>query len=267
MPKSRKAPKQVAARAQGAAPSWSSSGAATAWCSAASTCSRARRRRVGDHPGRHRQPAGHEPRHPEGPRGARSRSALGGQRRKLDVGRINGEGFAVMAGAGFDARMIARRRRRPEGPLRAARLRLDRRQEPARRSRSSAKIDVDGEEVVPRQGELRPGRQRRQAVRRRRGVRGRAPDDGVARGRRRHGRRRGRAVDAHARPRGRRRSADASPYARDDDGAHGCGSGSTARCRTSSTAATARTRRSCASTCSRRAIRVCVPGEAVSVAA
>jgi diacylglycerol kinase (ATP) len=32
---------------------------------------------------------------------------LAGGRRKLDVGRINGECFAVMAGAGFDARMIA----------------------------------------------------------------------------------------------------------------------------------------------------------------
>jgi diacylglycerol kinase (ATP) len=32
---------------------------------------------------------------------------LAGPRQKLDVGRINGERFAVMAGAGFDARMIA----------------------------------------------------------------------------------------------------------------------------------------------------------------
>ncbi len=31
---------------------------------------------------------------------------LEGDRRRLDVGRFNGEGFAVMAGAGFDARMI-----------------------------------------------------------------------------------------------------------------------------------------------------------------
>jgi diacylglycerol kinase (ATP) len=31
---------------------------------------------------------------------------LRGQRRKLDVGRMNGERFAVMAGAGFDAQMI-----------------------------------------------------------------------------------------------------------------------------------------------------------------
>jgi diacylglycerol kinase (ATP) len=32
--------------------------------------------------------------------------ALDGERRKLDVGVVNGERFAVMAGAGFDARMI-----------------------------------------------------------------------------------------------------------------------------------------------------------------
>ena len=34
------------------------------------------------------------------------RIGLHGRRRKLDVGRMNGERFAVMAGAGFDARMI-----------------------------------------------------------------------------------------------------------------------------------------------------------------
>jgi diacylglycerol kinase (ATP) len=39
--------------------------------------------------------------------------AFGSNRRKLDVGRINGEGFAVMAGAGFDARMIGA----ADGPL------------------------------------------------------------------------------------------------------------------------------------------------------
>src|SRR6185437_9937611 len=32
---------------------------------------------------------------------------LAGERLKLDLGRANGEAFAVMAGAGFDARMIA----------------------------------------------------------------------------------------------------------------------------------------------------------------
>jgi YegS/Rv2252/BmrU family lipid kinase len=32
---------------------------------------------------------------------------LTGERRRLDIGRVNGEAFAVMAGAGFDAQMIA----------------------------------------------------------------------------------------------------------------------------------------------------------------
>ena len=32
---------------------------------------------------------------------------LSGERRRMDIGRVNGEAFAVMAGAGFDAQMIA----------------------------------------------------------------------------------------------------------------------------------------------------------------
>jgi diacylglycerol kinase (ATP) len=39
--------------------------------------------------------------------------AVGPHQRRLDVGRMNGEGFAVMAGAGFDARMIGA----ADGPL------------------------------------------------------------------------------------------------------------------------------------------------------
>jgi len=38
--------------------------------------------------------------------GAAVRIGLHGERRPMDVGRLNGEHFAVMAGAGFDARMI-----------------------------------------------------------------------------------------------------------------------------------------------------------------
>ena len=63
------------------APTSSSCGAATAWCSAASTPSRRPRRRRGDRPGRHRQPARHQPRHPDrhrrggGHRPARSTAA------------------------------------------------------------------------------------------------------------------------------------------------------------------------------------------------
>ena len=62
---------------------------------------------------------------------------LHGEHRKLDVGRFNGERFGVMAGAGFDAAMIRERRRRPEGPVRARRLRLDRLARTCARSRSA----------------------------------------------------------------------------------------------------------------------------------
>ena len=97
-------------------------------------------------------------------------TALHGARRTIDVGRLNGERFGVMAGAGLDAAMIRRRGRGAQGPRRAHRLRLDgrpqhhggavRRQDPRRR-----------QHVVRRQDQLHPGRQRREAVRRRRGVR------------------------------------------------------------------------------------------------
>ena len=69
---------------------------------------------------------------------------LRGERRKLDVGRFNGERFGVMAGAGFDAAMIRERGRRPQGPVRPRGVRLDRLartcapNRSARRSRSTA---------------------------------------------------------------------------------------------------------------------------------
>ena len=46
-----------------------------------------------------------------------------GADRPLDVGKMNGERFAVMAGAGLDAEMIERGRRHDEGPPRPPRLR------------------------------------------------------------------------------------------------------------------------------------------------
>ena len=59
-----------------------------------------------DPPGRHRQPARHQPRHPGGPRrGGRDRAARRPATRSTS-GVVNGERFAVMAGAGFDALMI-----------------------------------------------------------------------------------------------------------------------------------------------------------------
>ena len=125
------------------------------------------------------------------PQDIRQAVAIGlrGERRRLDVGRFNGERFGVMAGAGFDAAMI----HDADGGLKD---RLGRvayvwtgSQEPAREA-------VQGEdlgrrrELVQRQGELHPRRQRRTAVRRRRGVRGREPRRRQARARRRERRRR-----------------------------------------------------------------------------
>ena len=62
----------------------------------------------------------------------RSTSASRAHARRIDVGRMNGERFAVMAGAGFDARMIGDADGGAEGSLRPARLRLDGREAPAR---------------------------------------------------------------------------------------------------------------------------------------
>ena len=111
---------------------------------------------------------------------------LHGDAPQLDVGRFNGERFAVMAGAGFDAAMI----RDADGGLKD---RLGRAayvwsglEEPARRSRSSAEIKVDGVSWYEGEATLHSGRQRRRPVRRRRGLRGRAARRRLARGRRRH---------------------------------------------------------------------------------
>ena len=69
--------------------------------------------------------------------------AVGSHRRKLDIGRINGEAFAVMAGAGFDARMIGA----ADGPLKDRFGRLAYVWTGAKSVRVKpfdAKIDVDG---------------------------------------------------------------------------------------------------------------------------
>jgi diacylglycerol kinase (ATP) len=68
---------------------------------------------------------------------------LHGERRKLDVGRLNGEHFAVMAGAGFDAAMIAQ----ADGTLKDRFGRLAYVWTGSRSLRAKpfkAKIDVDG---------------------------------------------------------------------------------------------------------------------------
>ena len=72
------------------------------------------------------------------------RTGLYGDRRWLDTGTVNGEHFAVMAGAGFDARMIAAASRTMKDRLgRAAYLWTGAAAMLARRTRAA--VEVDGE--------------------------------------------------------------------------------------------------------------------------
>ena len=71
------------------------------------------------------------------------RVGLKGKRRRFDTGSVNGEHFAVMAGAGFDARMIKQADRKMKGRLgRAAYLYTGARNLSARRVKAT--IEVDG---------------------------------------------------------------------------------------------------------------------------
>ena len=105
VPKSRRLRRRCSARSTRARSS-SSPGAATGWCSAASTSSPGSRCSARDHPGRHREPLRDESRASRKDIEEAVAIGLRGDRRELDVGRFNGERFAVMAGAGFDAAMI-----------------------------------------------------------------------------------------------------------------------------------------------------------------
>jgi diacylglycerol kinase (ATP) len=81
---------------------------------------------------------------PAGDVAAAVRVGLHGRRRTLDTGTVNGEHFAVMAGAGFDARMIADADRAMKDRLgRVAYLYTGARNLSARRV--TATVDVDGE--------------------------------------------------------------------------------------------------------------------------
>jgi len=74
------------------------------------------------------------------------RVGLHGDRRPLDTGSVNGEHFAVMAGAGFDARMIKQADRRMKNRIgRAAYLYTGARNLTARRVKTV--IEVDGARV------------------------------------------------------------------------------------------------------------------------
>jgi diacylglycerol kinase (ATP) len=67
---------------------------------------------------------------------------LHGERRRLDTGSVNGERFMVMAGAGFDARMIAEADRGAKDRLgRAAYIATGVRNLAARRARATVKVD------------------------------------------------------------------------------------------------------------------------------
>ena len=114
------------------------------------------------------------------PQDIRQAVAIGlrGERRRLDVGRFNGERFGVMAGAGFDAAMI----HDADGGLKDRLGRVAYVWTGSKNLRAKpfkAKISVDGATLVRRQGELHPRRQRRagcSAASRR--SRTRRPDDG-----------------------------------------------------------------------------------------
>jgi diacylglycerol kinase (ATP) len=81
---------------------------------------------------------------PAGDVAAAVRVGLHGRRRPLDTGTVNGEHFAVMAGAGFDARMIAEADRGMKDRLgRVAYLYTGARNLAARRVKAT--VDVDGE--------------------------------------------------------------------------------------------------------------------------
>jgi diacylglycerol kinase (ATP) len=81
---------------------------------------------------------------PSGDVAAAVQTGLHGRHRPLDTGTVNGEHFAVMAGAGFDARMIADADRAMKDRLgRVAYLYTGARNLTARRVRAT--VDVDGE--------------------------------------------------------------------------------------------------------------------------
>jgi diacylglycerol kinase (ATP) len=81
---------------------------------------------------------------PAGDVAAAVKVGLHGRRRPLDTGSVNGEHFAVMAGAGFDARMIADADRAMKERLgRAAYLYTGARNLSARRVKAT--VEVDGE--------------------------------------------------------------------------------------------------------------------------
>ena len=145
--------------------------------------------------------------------------ALHGDRRRLDVGRFNGERFA-RDGRGRLRRGDDQGRRRPQGPPRPRGLR-------ARRRREAERPGLRGEDqdrrhpLVQGPRQLHPGRQPRRTVRRHRGLRRRPARRRPARRRRAHLRGPGEAGPRGC-PHRRRRRAEV-PFRASHPGAQGAG--------------------------------------------
>ena len=122
--------------------------------------------------------------------------ALAGRSRRLDVGVVNGEHFAVMAGAGFDARMIEDADRGQQGAPRQPGLRPQRGGRPPGRRRPGPRARRR-HDLLRGPGQLRAGRQRPPGDRRAPRLQRRRTRRRSARRRRRDGRG-GRAVAAGA---------------------------------------------------------------------
>ena len=89
---------------------------------------------------------------------------LHGGRRVLDVGSVNGERFAVMAGVGFDALMIRDADRGLKDTFRTGSRTCGPARSSLRGEAVRGTIGVDGASLVQGQGELRARRQRRPLI-------------------------------------------------------------------------------------------------------
>ena len=181
--------------------------------------------------------------------------AINGTPRPIDVGLINGEAFAVMAGTGFDALMIrdaddAKDRLGKLAYIRAGARHL-------RTTGADVKVESRREEVVRGPRRVRARRQHGHGPRRHRCVPRRPARRRTARHRRAH-----RAEPRRLAP--SRHAGGARPHRlvaarRDHARLHVRRSGSTARCPGSSTAATDRERRSSTCPSCPARISICVP--------
>ena len=158
----------------------------------------------GDRARRNLESARVQPRHPEGHRGRGRRPDCRGVERPIDVASMNGERFAVMAGAGFDADMIGG----ADGALKDRLGRAAYLWTGAKSMRTPLVQRLDQgrrRALVRRPGDLRSRRQRGRALRGRRGVRRRRARRRPDRHRRHH--RRGRRASGRGRSRAPSRAA------------------------------------------------------------